>query len=105
MYLAWRRATSRRAILQPWIYAAAVCLLFSGGSLAGRLTGYWQTAISDNEYRFHVRHLAMPFYRHDRGEVPAYNKEAWLRMMKKIREAQGMMGRVRGDARPPGAKN
>jgi hypothetical protein len=29
----------------------------------------------------------MPFYQHNRGEVPAYNKEAWLRMMQKIREA------------------
>ena len=55
------------------------------------MTGYWQTGISNNEYLFHVRNLDMPFYQHNRGEVPAYNKEAWLRMMKKIRETQGAM--------------
>ena len=98
-------ATNRRVILKPWIYAAAICLLFIGGSLAGRLTGYWQTAISDNEYQFHVQNLDMPFYRHNRGEVPPYNKKAWLRMMKKIRETRGTMRRAQGGAGPPGAKN
>jgi len=98
-------AASRRAILKPWVYAAAVCLLFIGGSMAGRLTGYWQTAISDNEYQFHAQNLAMPFYRHNRGEVPAYNREAWLRMMKKIRETQDPMHRAEKKARPPDAKN
>ena len=98
-------ATNRRAILKPWVYAAVVCLLFIGGSLAGRLTGYWQTAISDNEYLFHVQNLDMPLYRHDRGEVPTYNREAWLRMMKKIRETQGTISRAQGDARQTGAKN
>ena len=97
--------TNRKAILRPWIYAAAVCLLFIGASLAGRLTGYWQTAVSDNEYLFHAQNLAMPFYQHNRGEVPAYNKEAWLRMMQKIREARAMSGQAQGDERPPGAKN
>ena len=45
------------------------------------------SGISDNEYLFHVRNLDMPFYQHNRGEVPAYDKEAWLRMMKQIRQA------------------
>jgi polyferredoxin len=98
-------ATNRKAVLKPLAYAAAICLLFIGGSLAGRLTGYWQTTISTNEYLFHVRNLDLPFYQHNRGEVPAYNKEAWLRMMKKIRESRGAMRRAQGDARPPGANN
>jgi hypothetical protein len=98
-------ASKRKAILKPWIYAAAVCLLFVGGSLAGRITGYWQTGISNNEYLFHVRNLDMPFYNHNRGEVPAYDKEAWLHMMKKIKESQGAMGQVHGDATPSGTKN
>jgi hypothetical protein len=68
-------------------YAVMICMLFVGGSLIGRLTGYWQTGISNTEYLFHVQNLDMPFYQHNRGEVPAYNKEAWLRMMQKIREA------------------
>ena len=45
------------------------------------------SGISNNEYLFHVRNLDMPFYQHNRGEVPAYDKEAWLRMMKQIRQA------------------
>ena len=80
--------SKRWAILKPWAYAAAVSLLFVAGSITGRMTGYWQTGISTNEYLFHVRHLDMPFYQHNRGQVPDYNKEAWLRMMKKIREKQ-----------------
>ena len=79
--------SKRKAILKPWVYAAAVCLLFIGGSLTGRMTGNWQTGISNSEYLFHVRNLQMPFYQHNRGQVPAYDKEAWLRMMKKIRQA------------------
>jgi hypothetical protein len=58
--------------------------VFIGGSVAGRIAGYWQTSISNNEYLFHVRNLDMPFYQHNRGEVTPYDKEAWLRMMKKI---------------------
>ena len=87
-------------ILKPWVYGTAICLLFIGGSMAGRLTGYWQTGISSNEYLFHVQNLDMPFYNHNRGEVPAYNKEAWLRMMKKIREGRGAMGQAHGKAKP-----
>ena len=93
-------ASKRKAILKPWIYATAICLLFIGGSMAGRLTGYWQTGISDSEYLFHVQNLEMPFYQHNRGEVPAYNKAAWLRMMKKIREGRGAMGGAQADAKP-----
>jgi polyferredoxin len=80
-------ASKRNGILKPWIYATAICLLFIGGSLAGRITGYWQNSISTHEYMFHVRHLGLPFYQHTRGNVSAYNKESWLRMMQKIRQA------------------
>jgi len=98
-------ASKRKAILKPWVYAAAVCLLFIGGSLAARMTGNWQTGISNNEYLFHVRNLDMPFYQHNRGEVPAYNKEAWLQMMKKIREGQGAMRQAHGNAKPAGTEH
>ena len=80
-------AARRSAILKPLAYAVIVCLLFVGGSLIGRLTGNWQTGISKYEYLFHVKNLDMPFYRHNRGQTPDYNKEAWLRMMQKIRES------------------
>ena len=80
-------ATRRNGILKPLAYAVIVCMLFAGGSLVGRLTGNWQTAISNHEYLFHVQNLDMPFYQHNRGQTPAYNKAAWLRMMQKIRES------------------
>ena len=80
-------AFCKKAILKPWVYAAAICLLFIGGSAAGRITGRWQNSISGSEYLFHVRHLELPIYQHNRGQVPDYNKEAWLRMMKSIRES------------------
>ena len=80
-------ALRRNGILKPLAYAVMICMLFVGGSLIGRLTGYWQTGISNHEYLFHVKNLDMPFYQHNRGQVPNYNKEAWLRMMKKIRES------------------
>ena len=98
-------ASKRKAILKPWVYAAAICLLFIGGSLAARVTDSWQTRISNNEYLFHVRHLDMPFYHHNRGEVPSYNKAAWLMMMKKIRETRGAMPPVHGDAGPASTRN
>jgi polyferredoxin len=98
-------ALRRKAILKPWVYAAAICLLFMGGPLAARITGNWQTRISKNEYLFHVQNLDMPFYNHNRGEVPAYNKEAWLRMMKKIRETQGAMRQAHGYAKPSNTQN
>jgi len=73
--------------------------------LAARRTDAWQTRISTHEYLFHVRNLSMPFYNHNRGEVPAYNKEAWLRMMKKIRETRGAMRQAHGDAKSSSIKN
>jgi len=79
-------AARHKGVLKPLAYAMMICLLFVGGSLVGRLTGNWQTAISKNEYLFHIKHLDMPFYQHNRGRTPSYNKEAWLRMMQKIRE-------------------
>ena len=80
-------AARRRAILKPLAYAVIVGMLFVGGSMIGRLTGNWQTGISNYEYLFHVKNLDMPFYQHNRGQTPVYNKEAWLRMMQKIRES------------------
>jgi hypothetical protein len=57
-----------------------------GGSLLARGTGHWQAAISNQEYLFHVRHLDLTVYQHSRGQIPAHNKEAWLRMMTEIRK-------------------
>jgi len=80
-------ASRRNWILKPLGYAVMICMLFVGASLIGRLTGNWQTGISNREYLFHVQNMDMPFYQHNRGQVPNYNKDAWLRMMEKIRES------------------
>lgn len=80
----------KNGVMKPWIYVVTISLLFSGGSLLAGATGYWQTGISNNEYLFHVRNLHLPLYQH-RGQVPAYNKDAWLRMMAEIRTFQGTM--------------
>ncbi len=80
----------KNGVMKPWIYVVTISLLFSGGSLLAGATGYWQTGISNNEYLFHVRNLHLPLYQH-RGQVPAYNKDDWLRMMAEIRTFQGTM--------------
>ena len=81
-------SAKRSGILKPLLYAAIICLLFMGGSIIGRLTGHWQTRISNYEYSFHMAHLQTPFYQHNRGQVPVYNKDAWLRMMQEIKKSR-----------------
>ena len=80
-------ASKRSGILNPLPYAAVICLLFIGGPVIGRLTGHWQTSISNYEYSFHMSHLDTPFYQHNRGQVPVYNKQAWMRMMEEIKRS------------------
>jgi polyferredoxin len=92
-------APKQHPIIKPWVYATAICLLFIGGSLVARITGHWQSGISNAEYLFHIRHLGLPIYQHNRGEVPAYDKAAWLQMMKKIRESQGATRPSHGNAK------
>ncbi len=92
--------SKRKGILKPWGYAGLICLFFVGGPMAGRITGTWQTAISNAEYLFHVRHLGLPIYQHNRGEVPDYNKAAWLRMLKQIKETSNAMGQTHSYVTP-----
>jgi len=75
----------QKGIVKPLLYAATICLLFIGGSLAGRMAGYWQNSISTHEYLFHIKNLKLPVYQHTRGQVSEYNKEGWLRMMQQIK--------------------
>ena len=98
-------ASRRKGIIQPLAYALIICMLFAGGSLIGRVAGYWQTGISNNEFLFHVRNLNMPFYQHNRGQVPNYNKDAWLKMMNKIRETPRLKTTVREKAESLNNKN
>ncbi len=78
-------AFKKKRVIKPLLYAATICLLFIGGSLAGRVTGYWQNSISTHEYLFHIKNLKLPVYQHTRGQVSEYNKEGWLRMMQQIK--------------------
>jgi len=77
--------TRRKGKIQPFVYAILIVLIFLGGSLAGRATGYWNNAISTSEYLFHSRHIDLPIYQHNRGQTPGYNKSAWLAMMNRIK--------------------
>ncbi len=81
-------SAKRSGILKPLLYAAIICLIFMGGSIIGRLTGHWQTSISNYEYSFHTAHLQTPFYQHNRGQVPVYNKDAWMQMMAEIKKSK-----------------
>jgi polyferredoxin len=83
-------------ILRPLVYAVVICLLFAGGSVVGRLTGRWQTSISNYEYAFHIAHLDTPFYQHNRGQVPVYNNQAWMMMMEKIKASKGAWRKGQG---------
>jgi len=98
-------ASRRKGMIQPLAYAVIICMLFAGGSLIGRVAGYWQTGISNNEFLFHVRNLNMPFYQHNRGQVPNYNKDAWLQMMNRIRETPRLKTTVREEAKSLNNKN
>jgi len=64
-------ASRRYGILKPLAYAVMICMLFVGASLIGRLTGNWQTGISDREYLFHVQNMDMPFYQHNPSTTAA----------------------------------
>ena len=92
-------------VMKPWIYAVTISLLFSGGSLLARATGYWQTGISNNEYLFHVGNLHLPIYQHNRGQISAYNKDAWLRMMAEVRKSHGTMRTDQDRGASPNNKN
>ena len=60
----------KRRRLSPYVFAVLVVGVFSAFILAGKLTGHWQTSISVEEYRKHVKNLNSPLYQHNRGRVP-----------------------------------
>jgi hypothetical protein len=91
--------------LRSFKYLLLAFFLFIGGPLTARITGHWQTGISNAEYLFHIRHLGLPIYQHNRGEVPDYNKAAWLQMMKKIRDGRGAMRPSHGNAKQAGIEH
>jgi ferredoxin len=77
----------RRGILRPLIYAAAISLLFVCGTTTARITGHWHNGIPNHEYLFHVTHLNLSFYQHNRGQVPRHHNEEWIKSMGELRRA------------------
>jgi polyferredoxin len=61
----WRRA------VRPAAFAALVVGLFVAGTLRGRATGHWRSAITGEEYARRVRTIDSPAYAHDKGRVPS----------------------------------
>lgn len=86
-------ASKQTGKIKPWIYAVAICMLFLGGPAIGRLTGYWQNSISANEYIFHARHIGLPIYQHNRGKIPSYDKNAWLRMIDQLKKTEDRLAK------------
>ena len=79
----------RGTALRPLIYAAVVVFIFAGGSVFARLGGVWQNRISPEEYLFHIRHLQLPLYQHQRGRVPAYQDSAIQRRIEQYHRQSG----------------
>ncbi|MBD3162579.1 MAG: 4Fe-4S binding protein [Candidatus Eisenbacteria bacterium] len=55
--------TPRRK-LAPGRIALAVAVLFVAATLLARVTGHWESAITDPEMRYHITHLDSPAYGH-----------------------------------------
>ena len=86
-------ASKKIGRIRPWIYAVLIGVIFLGSSIAGRASGHWKNAISTHEYLFHVRHIDLPIYQHNRGQVPGYDKAAWFTMLNRLKAS----GEERGD--------
>lgn len=59
-------------------YAVIIVLLFLLGTGLARVLGFWQNAISTDEYRYHIHHLHTREYHHSRGSVAPYDQERWI---------------------------
>ncbi len=67
----------RRWILPRKIYALAIVVIFIGGVVTAKMSGFWQNSIPVREYIYHMQHLDGPEYYHNRGEVPDYDADKW----------------------------
>lgn len=55
--------------------AVAIVLLFVGGTGLARVLGMWKNRMSVQEYRFHVMHMNVPHYAHNRGRTVEYEHQ------------------------------
>jgi len=67
----------RRLIMPRKIYALAIIIIFSGGVVTAKISGFWQNSIPVREYMYRLQHLDGPEYQHNRGEVPDYDADKW----------------------------
>ncbi len=65
----WRRA------VRPAVFAALVLVLFYGGIQAARLSGYWESEITNQEYQRRIQEIDAPKYHHGRGQVQPYGPQ------------------------------
>lgn len=65
----WRRA------VRPAVFAAMVFGLFYGGIQVAKLSGYWATDITNEEYRRRIAEIDAPKYHHGRGEIQPYGPQ------------------------------
>ena len=56
--------------ISVYAYAAFLVMVFIFGISLARMTGVWHNNISNEEYRFHLVHMGLPMYQHNRGVVP-----------------------------------
>lgn len=62
----WRRA------VRPAVFALLVLTLFYGGIQVARLSGYWASDITNQEYQRRIHEIDAPKYSHGRGQVQPY---------------------------------
>jgi NAD-dependent dihydropyrimidine dehydrogenase PreA subunit len=65
----WRRA------VRPAVFAVLVLTLFYGGIQLAKLSGYWNTGISQDEYRRRIAEIDAPKYHHARGQIQEYGPQ------------------------------
>ncbi|MGQ9578822.1 MAG: 4Fe-4S binding protein [Candidatus Aminicenantales bacterium] len=60
-------------------YAGILIFLFLVGTTIPRLTGHWHNSLSPEEYSYHIERLDEPEYQHNRGQVPDYDYDVFLK--------------------------
>lgn len=65
----WRRA------VRPAVFAALVVMLFYGGIQVAKVSGYWKSSISNEEFLRRVQEIDDPKYHHAQGTIQPYGPE------------------------------
>ena len=65
----WRRS------VRPAVFAVMVVAMFYGGIQVAKLSGYWNTGISNAEYQRRIHEIDSPKYHHARGQIQEYGPE------------------------------